>query len=499
MAALSKRSRTFFRLSPAAGEVVRFAVRRGDVKEGRFDTAFRLSERSEKGQSKYKTTPLNKLVNFYSGGTPSKARGDFWDGDIPWVSPKDFGRHTIYDSEDHISSAGLLDASLHIIPENSLLMVVRSGVLKHSLPVAVTGRNVTINQDLKAMIPLGEVLARYLADYFVVFGKQVLPAISKHSTTVQSLNTPQLESLPIPLPPLETQQVLVNELEAARSSRRDKLAQADALLSGLDGWLLDQLGLQPPQEDKRACFAVRLGDVRSRFDADFHSPRFQSLRASIEDSGFEIVSVKEVAVYIKSGFASGRDDQADDAESGVPHIRPMNITPQGEFSLANAKFVPHSAVSAGDWLQKGEVIFNNTNSTAWVGKTGVFAGETECACSNHMTRIQFNQKVVPDFVAPLFNALRSTGLFGLMSTNFNNQAGINSTTLEMFRFPLPQLPTQQTIADEVRSRRETARRLRDEANAEWSAAKARFERQLLGETKDRVLDVAQNVDQGGDA
>jgi len=67
-----------------------------------------------------------------------------------------------------------------------------------------------------------------------------------------------------------------------------------------------------------------------------------------------------------------------------------------------------------------------------------------------------------------------------MSTNFNNQAGINSTTLELFRFPLPQLPIQQTIADEVRSRREQARRLRDEAQAEWSAAKAHFEAQLLG-------------------
>lgn len=297
-----------------------------------------------------------------------------------------------------------------------------------------------------------------------------------------------LQNLPIPLPPLETQRVLVSELEAARQSRRDKLAQADALLSSLDGWLLDQLGLQPPREEKRACFAVRLGDVRSRFDADFHSPRFQALRTSIENSGFDVVSVKEVAVYVRSGFASGRDDQADDAESGVPHIRPMNITPQGEFSLANAKFVPRAAVSAADWLQKGEVIFNNTNSTAWVGKTGVFAGETECACSNHMTRIQFNEKVLPDFVAPLFNALRSTGLFGLMSTNFNNQAGINSTTLEMFRFPLPQLPIQQAIAGEVRSRREQARRLRDEAQADWSAAKAHFEAQLLGKTNNRVLD-----------
>lgn len=461
---------------------MRFAVRRGDVKDGRWDVTFQLRKRTDTRLSHFQTVPLRDLVSIASGGTPSKSSAHFWDGEIPWVSPKDFGPHILKDSEDHISEEGRIAAGLHLIPEKSILLVVRSGVLKHSLPVALTGRALTINQDLKALTPNKDVMPEFLADYFAVFGKQILPTIAKHSTTVQSLNSPQLKALPIPLPPLPVQSTLVAQLESARASRRDKLAQADALLGGLDAWLLDRLGLQPPQVAKRAAFAVTLGQAKTRLDADFHSPRFKGLRDAIENCGFRVVSVQEVTQRIESGFASGREDQADDAQSGVPHIRPMNITPHGEFSLLGSKFVPREAVSASDWLQPGEVLFNNTNSTAWVGKTAVFEGENECACSNHITRLAFDtSQVVPLFVAALFNALRSTGLFGLLSTNFNNQAGINTQTLANFRFPLPPLEEQQSTAEEVRSRREAARRLRGEAQAEWDAAKARFEAQLLGE------------------
>ncbi len=450
---------------------MRFAVRRGDVKEGRFDTAFRLSERTEKRQSRYKTIPLNELVSFYSGGTPSKGRNDFWDGDIPWVSPKDFGPHTIYDSEDHISLAGRIDASLHLIPENSLLMVVRSGVLKHSLPVAVTGKPVTINQDLKAMIPLGEVLARYLADYFVVFGRQILPAISKHSTTVQSLNTPQLESLPIPLPPLETQRVLVNELEAARQSRRDKLAQADALLSSLDGWLLDQLGLQPPREEKRACFAVRLGDLGNgkRMNADyFHPERVTAIREQeqrkdvraealqdIADFCREVVSVEDTAIYL--GLANVASNTGE-------------LVNYDEEIAGNAfKF------------QKDDVLFARLRP--YLNK--VYRAESSGVCSPefHVIRIRPATKpedeILPDYLSTILRSSLILAQTRHMMTG-NTHPRLANEDVTSLIVPIPRWEVQQTIADEVRSRREQARRLRDEAQAEWSAAKAHFEAQLLG-------------------
>lgn len=101
------------------------------------------------------TTPLGKCGDFQSGGTPSKARPDFWGGEIPWVSAKDMKREYIEDSQDHISDAALQGTSIKMVPPDALLIVVRGMILAHTLPVALSRRPVTINQDMKAIL-LGE-------------------------------------------------------------------------------------------------------------------------------------------------------------------------------------------------------------------------------------------------------------------------------------------------------------------------------------------------------
>ncbi len=52
-------------------------------------------------------TTIGRLVDDVSGGTPSKSEPEFWDGDIPWVSPKDMKRPIIADSIDHVTEAAL--------------------------------------------------------------------------------------------------------------------------------------------------------------------------------------------------------------------------------------------------------------------------------------------------------------------------------------------------------------------------------------------------------
>ena len=94
---------------------------------------------------------LGELGGFLGGGTPSKERAEFWDGKIPWVSPKDMKRHYMDDAIDHVSPLGVENSSGKMIPKGSLLMVVRGMILAHSFPVALAMRELTINQDMKAM------------------------------------------------------------------------------------------------------------------------------------------------------------------------------------------------------------------------------------------------------------------------------------------------------------------------------------------------------------
>src|SRR5215216_6538832 len=105
---------------------------------------------------------LKYVVGFSGGGTPSKDNAGFWDGDIPWVSPKDMKSDVVIDSEDHITAEGLRNSATQLIPPGSVLVVVRSGILRHTIPVALNAVPVALNQDMKALLPRADMDATYL-------------------------------------------------------------------------------------------------------------------------------------------------------------------------------------------------------------------------------------------------------------------------------------------------------------------------------------------------
>lgn len=190
-----------FQLSEAVSKDSIFLVKRSEL-EGRLDPSFNAARKKTLIKSVYPIIHLGKLCRSLTGGTPSKGNPDFWTGSIPWVSPKDFKQFYIDDSIDHVTEEAIQTSSAQMVPENSVLIVVRSGVLIHSIPVAVTTKKVTINQDIKALIFCAKVLPAFAAYYIYLFQKSILPLITKHSTTVQSINTEQFERLNIVVPPI---------------------------------------------------------------------------------------------------------------------------------------------------------------------------------------------------------------------------------------------------------------------------------------------------------
>ena len=334
---------------------------------------------------------------------------------------------------------------------------------------------------IRVRLDPSKVQSQYVSDFLGTrAGRLQIDRMSRQIIGMTNINAEELKDIQLPLPPLAQQNQLVASMNAARTKRRAKLAEADALLAGLDGFLLAALGISVPRKDERKVFAVTLGGVRTRVDADFHSPRFRAIRDGIERGTFVVRPLSDLCIGFESGFAAGQQDQAFDYDTGVPHLRPLNLSAQGELSLESTKWVPKLAVSARDHCHRGEVLFNNTNSAEMVGKSAVFEFEQPCACSNHMTRLRTRDGVSPYYLATLFNALRSLGYLSLLATKFNNQAGINLDTLRPLRIPAPPLAVQETIAAEARRRRDEARRLRREAEGDWQDAKRWFEAQLLG-------------------
>ena len=162
----------------------------------------------------WKRVRLGDLGPWVGGGTPSKANSAFWKGgSIPWVSPKDMKRDRINDTQDHITKAAVAGSATNLVPAGSVLVVARSGILQHTLPVAVTEREVALNQDLKALAPDSNISSEYLALALKAFEKEILGSCTKTGTTVQSLELPLFTKFEVPLAPKEDQQRIVAEIE----------------------------------------------------------------------------------------------------------------------------------------------------------------------------------------------------------------------------------------------------------------------------------------------
>lgn len=155
---------------------------------------------------------LSELGRFASGKTPSKGKAEYWNGTIPWVSPKDMKSPRLTDSEDHVSEKAVNDG-LAIVPESSVLIVVRSGILRRTVPVAITAMPCTVNQDLKALTLKDPMMAAYVQLLIGGFESFILSNLTKIGTTVESMKFDEFSGCRFPLPPLAEQHRIVARVE----------------------------------------------------------------------------------------------------------------------------------------------------------------------------------------------------------------------------------------------------------------------------------------------
>jgi type I restriction enzyme M protein len=161
---------------------------------------------------------LGEYFTTSSGGTPSKDLPSYWIGEIPWVSPKDMKLDIIVDTEDHISEAAVAGSATKLFPAQTVVCVVRSGILKHSFPVALLSRPMCINQDLIAFQPKSSAISSAFLFYVLkTRSASILADGIKPGVTVQSFYNGFFKEYPIPFPPLATQQAIVAEIEAEQA------------------------------------------------------------------------------------------------------------------------------------------------------------------------------------------------------------------------------------------------------------------------------------------
>lgn len=171
---------------------------------------------------------LGELGKWKGGGTPSKQNKSFWEnGTNLWVSSKDMKCKNINDSIDKITDDAIVKSSAKIISKGAIMFVMRSGILRHTLPVAIAGKELTVNQDLQSVEPYEFIDSEYLYWYIIGKNQKIRQECSKDGTTVESIDTTSLKKYNIPIAPIKEQHLIVQEIES-RLSVADKMEESIA-------------------------------------------------------------------------------------------------------------------------------------------------------------------------------------------------------------------------------------------------------------------------------
>jgi type I restriction enzyme S subunit len=160
---------------------------------------------------------LADLVTVRGGGTPSKSDPFYWEGNIPWISPKDMKRRELSDAIDHVSERATQETAAKLIEPGTVLVVVRGMILAHTFPSAVLRVPAAINQDMKALLPQKDLLPEFLCALFWASNPRMLELVEKSTHDTRRLETDKLLSANIVVPPIGEQRRIMAELDALQA------------------------------------------------------------------------------------------------------------------------------------------------------------------------------------------------------------------------------------------------------------------------------------------
>lgn len=149
-----------------------------------------------------------------SGGTPAREQRAYWNGKVPWVSPKDMKKRVINSSEETVTERAIAETGIKLVDPPAVLIVVRGMILLHTFPVAITSVPVTINQDMKALRFRPNINPLFMTWLLEGIGTDLLPLVveeAAHGT--RAIRMDQWRTVTIAIPPEAEQSAIVTYLD----------------------------------------------------------------------------------------------------------------------------------------------------------------------------------------------------------------------------------------------------------------------------------------------
>lgn len=337
----------------------------------------------------------------FSGGTPKRKIKSYFGGTIPWVVVKDI-QPIITETSEYLTESGFKSCSAKMWKKGTVILSTGATIGK----VGIAGRDLCTKQGITGLVPKKEMNNEFLAYYLTTITEQLKS--KSVGGTIKEIYKKELEKIPIPVPPIETQLKIINTLNAIT----DVQNKNNNMIQYTDNFF-------------QSVFNDIIGDVANN------------------SKKWDVVKLEEVIQETQYGVGSSLQLKGE-----VPCLRMNNITSEGSIVLDNLKYLDDDKIIKKYLLNKGDILFNRTNSRELVGKTAIFDLDGRYTFAGYLVRLVVNRKKCnPYYVATFMNHPIIKQKIRRMALGSVGQANINANKIQSLNILLPPLNIQETFVN----------------------------------------------------
>lgn len=358
---------------------------------------------------------IGEITIWLSGGTPSRAVDEYWNGHIPWISASTLQSTEIFSSDQNVTAQAVASGS-KMAPIDSTLLLVRESALHKELRAGIVCAPVCFNQDVKALIPSKEVFPKFLTYSILGRENEILKLVSSAGNTAGVLDTKLVQSFKIWLPDFDEQRAIATAL-----------SDVDALLDGLDQLIAKKRNIKQAAMQQLLTGKTRLPGFKMEWEVKRLGDHVRFLRNGVNPRAE--LTLDGPVRYLHYGDIHG---------CKAPLLSPTTLPS-----------LPSEKAKTLDHLLDGDLIFADASEDLeGVGKSVEICGAsgTELVSGLHTIAARFDKAVLadgfkaylqfcPEFSTQLRRLVAGTKVY---ATNRAHIAGIE--------IPLPAIDEQVAIA-----------------------------------------------------
>lgn len=359
----------------------------------KFNQTINLGKRTQNfSMHKYSLVSLSDVTQIFNGGTPDTTKPEFWNGDICWATLVDTKQKYLFSTQRTITEAGLNSCNATLMPINSVLFSSRASIGDVSIakiPVATNQgyKNFVCNESLIHYEYLYQILKREAKTIESLANGMTYPEISKE----------KIAQFKIPLPPLDIQQKIVDEIESL-------------------------------ERDEEIC-----------------KKRAQTLqKALLKPEYFQFAKrrIRDISIMVKRGKS------AKYGNSNVQIIKSGQACGYLEFDFSEKHFVIDGFILDERKLEKGDILINSTG-VGTAGRVTLFELEGDFVVDSHITIVRIDPKqAFPKYV---LYALANIGFKQIeaMADGQSGQIELSLDTILSIQIPFPDIDEQKKIVTNI--------------------------------------------------